>query len=193
MRAGNPWTLERIATLEKLWGEGVTACAIADRLRGVSRSAVLGKIFRLRSGAAAPAPAAPPIDAAERDVGEESADAVSPARRKRSPRRDDSPGCPGTPHLRRKTLFELTNESCRFPYGTPGSSRFGFCGAPGANLELGMPYCAAHAQRAYRTPAHDGKPRRPAAACELHPIASPARKRRYVWRASVRHPAARWR
>src|SRR5580692_4715092 len=41
------WTRERIALLKKLWADGETATAIAARLR-MSRSAVLGKVFRLR-------------------------------------------------------------------------------------------------------------------------------------------------
>jgi GcrA cell cycle regulator len=41
------WTRERIALLKKLWADGETATAIATRLR-MSKSAVLGKVFRLR-------------------------------------------------------------------------------------------------------------------------------------------------
>ena len=41
------WTRERIALLKKLWADGETAAAIAMRLR-MSKSAVLGKVFRLR-------------------------------------------------------------------------------------------------------------------------------------------------
>jgi hypothetical protein len=48
-----------------------------------------------------------------------------------------------------KTLFELTNDSCRWPHGQPGTQAFHFCGAPGADLEGGRPYCERHARRAY--------------------------------------------
>ena len=48
-----------------------------------------------------------------------------------------------------KTLFELTNESCRWPHGRPGTTAFHFCGVPGADLEGGRPYCERHARRAY--------------------------------------------
>jgi len=48
-----------------------------------------------------------------------------------------------------KTLFELTNDSCRWPHGQPGTKAFHFCGAPGADLEGGRPYCERHARRAY--------------------------------------------
>ena len=44
------WTKERIATLERLWAHGKSAGTIAKALGGISRSAVLGKIFRLRLG-----------------------------------------------------------------------------------------------------------------------------------------------
>jgi hypothetical protein len=57
MRAAKPWTEGRVETLRRLWGAGVTAQAIADRLGGISRSAVLGKLFRLRLGPAVSAPA----------------------------------------------------------------------------------------------------------------------------------------
>jgi GcrA cell cycle regulator len=42
------WTTDRTDLLRRLWGAGETAAAIGDRLGGMSRSAVLGKIFRLR-------------------------------------------------------------------------------------------------------------------------------------------------
>jgi len=41
------WTDERTAKLVKLWGEGYSGSEIAEILGGVSREAVLGKIFRL--------------------------------------------------------------------------------------------------------------------------------------------------
>ena len=42
------WTTERVALLKRLWMQGQTATAIAAELGGLSRAAVLGKIFRLR-------------------------------------------------------------------------------------------------------------------------------------------------
>ena len=53
---GDLWNDERIELLKRLWAEGATADLIAAQLGGISRSAVLGKIFRLRLGAAAAAP-----------------------------------------------------------------------------------------------------------------------------------------
>jgi GcrA cell cycle regulator len=42
------WTDARIAQLMRLWTEGVSASGIAEALGDVSRSAVLGKLHRLR-------------------------------------------------------------------------------------------------------------------------------------------------
>jgi GcrA cell cycle regulator len=45
------WTGGRVRLLKQLWAEGKTATDIAALLR-ISRAAVLGKMFRLRFGAA---------------------------------------------------------------------------------------------------------------------------------------------
>src|ERR1700759_4674987 len=49
------WDDERVATLKKLWLEGLSASQIAKQLGGVTRNAVIGKVHRLGlSGRAAP-------------------------------------------------------------------------------------------------------------------------------------------
>lgn len=132
------WTRERIALLKKLWADGETATAIAARLR-MSRSAVLGKVFRLRLR-----PAATATTAASRRA----AATVGRRRRGRLPTKPRVE--PAAPIMASgKTLFELTNGSCRWPHGQPGTKTFHFCGAPGADLESGRPYCERHARRAY--------------------------------------------
>jgi GcrA cell cycle regulator len=132
------WTRERIALLKKLWADGETAAAIAMRLR-MSKSAVLGKVFRLRLPSAAKATAA----AARRDAA-----TVGRRRRGRLPTKPQIK--PAAPVMASgKTLFELTNDSCRWPHGQPGTKTFHFCGAPGADLEGGRPYCERHMRRAY--------------------------------------------
>ena len=170
----DPWTSERIALLKSLWKTGATAQAIAERLgEGVSRSAVLGKISRLRRHAA---------KASIRALGRRTKQRAR-AQRSRAP----------IEHA--KTLLELTNETCRWPHGRPGSAKFFFCGAPGADLEGGMPYCPAHAQRAYATPASSIE--QP----EARPEESPPRQLKAkqassqrpdwpdAWRAVLRRPA----
>ena len=75
------WTDERVEMLKQFWTEGLSASQIAEKLGGVSRNAVIGKVHRLKLesrvksvGSAAPAPsqsqapAQPPAQAAERPV-----------------------------------------------------------------------------------------------------------------------------
>jgi GcrA cell cycle regulator len=133
------WTRQRIALLKRLWTDGETATAIAAQLR-MSKSGVLGKVFRLRLRPAAKATAA----------AARSGKAVLGQRRKGRPPAAPVPvPVPVPATASGKTLFELTNDSCRWPHGQPGTKTFHFCGAPGADLEGGRPYCERHARRAY--------------------------------------------
>jgi len=105
------WTAEQVALLRKLWAEGKTAVAIGARLGGLSRSAVLGKVFRLRLRGADAAGAAKTKQCAAADSqGKKNA---APARRRRGgrPKRARSPPAKRTQH---KTLLELTNNTCRW-------------------------------------------------------------------------------
>ena len=134
------WTQTRIAELKRLWRAGTTAAAIGKALGGITRSAVLGKVFRLRLAAAAhPHAAAKPDE--------------TPARR-----RAGKPVPQPEAKARRKTLFDLTNECCRWPYGELGDRRFFFCGAVGADVARGIPYCPRHMARAYIVPPSLVKP-----------------------------------
>jgi GcrA cell cycle regulator len=129
------WTDKKLSLLKNFWTEGKTAAAIAKRL-GMSRSAVLGKIFRLRL--------------VRPDQKPEPTRASSPLLRRKGPRF----GVEAQDHTIKcgKTLLELTNESCRWPIGDPAKGSFHFCGEPGADLEQGIPYCECHRQRAYNRP-----------------------------------------
>jgi GcrA cell cycle regulator len=141
------WTLERIALLKELWAEGETAAAIAARLGDLSRSAVLGKVYRLRLGASASIrPAAKNAKAREPSAGL--------ARRRKGGKRKPQPQVPSPMGRHGRTLLELNNETCRWPHGRPGTDKFFFCGAVGADLERGVPYCPRHMRRAY--PAVEG-------------------------------------
>ncbi len=101
------WTGEEIDLLKKLWSEGLTAAAIAVRIGGLSRSAVLGKMhrLRLRTDKAAAASAAKAKFAGERCA------ETAPTRRRRKRRKP--PAAPSAAR-RHKTLFELTNKTCRW-------------------------------------------------------------------------------
>lgn len=53
------------------------------------------------------------------------------------------------PRRQRRSLFELSDDTCRWPVGDPKSSRFFFCGAQRLRNK---PYCAEHCARAARRP-----------------------------------------
>jgi GcrA cell cycle regulator len=127
------WTPARVAELKLLWRAGKSAAAIGAAFGGITRSAVLGKVFRLRLSATD----------APGDRGE------PPARRRAG---KAPPVVQTKSRSRRKTLFELTNECCRWPYGELGGKRFFFCGAPGADAARGIAYCPRHMARAYIVP-----------------------------------------
>jgi GcrA cell cycle regulator len=136
MRA-NAWTDDGVALLQELWAEGATAAAIGARLGGLSRSAVLGKVFRLRrNGEGGPACQ---IEQAPRER------SAPGRRRSRQPRQRLV--APPPQAAQRLTLLELNNQSCRWPLGRAG--RFFFCGAAEADLQGGIPYCPRHMRRAY--------------------------------------------
>jgi GcrA cell cycle regulator len=141
---GGSWSDEEIDLLKKLWAAGETAQAIAAKLGDMSRSAVLGKIFRLRLG---------PANAGKKqDV--QTAVAVNTSEPIKHRRRSFRFKKLSTANSERqgKTLFELTNDCCRWPYRRPGTERYFFCGVAGADLEGGVPYCARHMKRAYLVP-----------------------------------------
>jgi len=140
---GATWSDDEVNLLKTLWANGETAHAIAAKLGGMSRSAVLGKIFRLRLPAAASK--TPAVQAAA------AGGAGEPLNRRRRSFRPAQP--PKAREERRaKTLFELTNTCCRWPYRRPGTEMYFFCAAAGADLAGGVPYCARHMKRAYLAP-----------------------------------------
>ena len=105
------WTPERVSLLRQLWTEGETAAAIAVRLGDISRSAVLGKIFRLRLAG----PGTGEIAQKERGAAAPAQNAgdIYVARRRRSPKRAHQQQPSLNAAKRGKTLLELTNNTCR--------------------------------------------------------------------------------
>ena len=131
------WTDERVEMLKKLWADGLSASQIAAELGGITRNAVIGKVHRLGLSGRAKSPS-------------------SAAPRPRKPRththmlRVSRPAMRGNTALahafdyeveaepelidnvipigQRRTLLELTEDTCRWPIGDPGSADFFFCG-----------------------------------------------------------------
>lgn len=150
------WTDKRVATLKKLWADGLSASQIASRLGGVTRSAVIGKVHRLELAGGAvetrnarPRPRKPRGDRfvkakTEVTVAETRISTPEPA-----PPPPPQPE-PEPAHGGRRTILTLTEHTCKWPIGDVGEKDFHFCGA--AKSAGTGPYCEHHAKRAY-TPA----------------------------------------
>ncbi len=159
------WTEERVELLKKLWSDGLSASQIAAELGGITRNAVIGKVHRLGlSGRAKSASAAPRARKAR-----------SPSHMLRMARASirgntalahayefEAEAAPGLieniiPIGQRRTILELTEQTCRWPIGDPGTSEFFFCGG---NTVSGLPYCAYHSRIAYQAAADRRRDRR---------------------------------
>ncbi len=162
---GVAWTTERVERLKWCWADGWAASAIAADLGGVTRNAVLGKVDRLD------------LPAREKDTRNR------PRSKKRNlvPKLQgkrlrivpngvghvihevtyiDEPLLSSVddqdiPPEQRRTLLELTNETCRWPCGDPGTQGFFFCGGQTAPS---LPYCKFHCRIAYQAPPKPTKP-----------------------------------
>lgn len=144
------WSDDRVATLKKLWLDGLSASQVAKQLGGVTRNAVIGKVHRLGLGGRA-VPSAPgravrrPMQAVRaRHPARSQAHPAKPARAASI----SAPvaNVPEEPGLI-PSLTGLHGHMCRWPIGDPKSEGFSFCGRPAG--EAG-PYCAGHSAIAYR-------------------------------------------
>jgi GcrA cell cycle regulator len=143
------WTDERVEQLRKLHAEGLSFSQIASEIGGISRNGCIGKAGRI--GLAKRGMSPPRAPRQPRPVG-------VPVKRMRIDHHDggrpkiveetytERPVLFEPPIEQRKSLMQLTNKTCRFPFGDPTEPDFYFCG--GHTEEL--PYCAAHARIAYK-------------------------------------------
>lgn len=152
------WTDERVELLKKLWSEGLSASQIAGRLGSVTRNAVIGKVHRLGLSGRATTTRMKPTRTRR----------VTPAAKRAKPtfKQQGNPAfrslyqaeaepyqAPAEefeiPLAERKSLQDLTENSCRWPIGDPQSPEFHFCNK---NKVPGLPYCEHHARRAFQPP-----------------------------------------
>jgi GcrA cell cycle regulator len=160
------WTDERVEMLKKLWADGLSASQIAAELGGITRNAVIGKVHRLGLSGRAKSPSSVAPRARKPRTHSHMMRVARPALRvntalahayeyevESEPELVDNV----IPIGQRRTLLELTESTCRWPIGDPGSTDFFFCG--GQSL-TNLPYCAYHSRVAYQ-PANARRDRRP--------------------------------
>jgi GcrA cell cycle regulator len=146
------WTDERVEQLKQMWIDGLSASQIAARLGGVTRNAVIGKVHRLGlSGRGAPTRVTRRRPASPRAARSQSA---SPAPRREATKKPVAVPAPEPEEVEfvsdpatQANLLELNEQTCKWPIGDPGDENFHFCGQRSAP---GLPYCAAHAKKAYQ-------------------------------------------
>lgn len=158
------WTPERVELLKQMWADGLSASVIAGRLgAGVSRNAVIGKVHRLGlSGRAMPPRTASPRP---RRPHQPSLAGSQPGRPRMLPTAgatalkaqvcqervvepDPEPiRLVDIPRGERVNLLMLSDKTCRWPIGEPGTDDFFFCGM---SPRESTPYCEYHARLAYQ-------------------------------------------
>ncbi|AGA64144.1 hypothetical protein B488_01510 [Liberibacter crescens BT-1] len=155
------WTEERVDKLKKFWSEGLSASQIAMQLGGVSRNAVIGKVHRLALLGRNKAPADHGIRSLD-DTQEQSADSLS-AHSEDSLQKTDSKTVKeevkeiesseislldkGMVTSCKLKLTELTESTCKWPFGDPLKDDFYFCGC---RVEASSVYCEYHTRIAYQ-------------------------------------------
>lgn len=162
------WTDERVELLKTLWAEGLSAAQIANKMGGVTRNAVIGKVHRLGlSGRATPAKP-------QRGCSTTTAERKETPNAQK-PRQEMKPVIPEPEFIAplvldtgdKTTVSTIKNNMCKWPIGDPAQDDFHFCGQ---STLSGKSYCAYHAHMAFqppqrREPRREPK-RRPAIAAE---------------------------
>ncbi len=159
----NTWPDERVEILKKLWMDGLSASQIAAQLGdGITRNAVIGKVHRLGlSGRGSPTRVAKPrarrprqpsapkkVQSAGNEGLRQKIAASALAKREPAP---EPIRLVDIPEGERIGILGLTDKTCRWPLGDPGTDDFCFCGH---SPQAGTPYCDYHANIAYQ-PAGD--------------------------------------
>jgi GcrA cell cycle regulator len=157
----NTWSDDRVEQLKKLWEAGLSASQIAAEIGNVTRNAVIGKVHRLGLSGRAKSPSSSSVPRPRK---------TRPAQHMMRISRPVARGNTALAHAfdmeletapvlhdnvvpmsQRKSLLELTEDTCHWPVGDPASADFFFCG--GKSL-ASLPYCAHHSRIAYQ-PATD--------------------------------------
>jgi len=141
-----PWTTETIELLKSRLEAGCSCREIAREI-GVTRNAVIGKISRLKLSRPQP------FSRKRSSQKDGSNFRRSRVLRRlqilislRDKRQSPAEEAPIYSELR-CSLFELSQEKCRWPIANPGTVALWFCGNRPVH---GLPYCPSHALIAYR-------------------------------------------
>jgi GcrA cell cycle regulator len=157
------WTEERVALLTKLWADGLSASQIAAELGGITRNAVIGKVHRLGLSGRAKSPSSSSPRPRKARSSSHMLRVSRPLMRGNTALAYDyaaepEPELIEIPLEQRKTLLQLSDATCRWPVGDPGSTDFFFCGG---DSNEGSPYCTYHSRVAYQPASDRRRDKRP--------------------------------
>lgn len=152
------WTPERIEIIKKLWAEGLSNGLIADRLGGITRNSVIGKVHRLGLDGRATIKRKEmgrPFGSRNRSIRiSETPVEVARNRRPMVFKKQTAPVFPAVPlppqsagDIGRVKFSDLEAGHCKWIVGETHPIAM-CCGLPRV---IGKPYCTAHVERA--TPA----------------------------------------
>ena len=134
------WNAEQMTRLEHLYRDGFSFREIAADI-GVTRNAVIGKVHRMQLPTRDVILKAKPV-------------VVRPPKPRRVRHRTffkvNKPEPEPDPAVDYKCIITaLTDTTCRYPLWKTETPPFAvkfYCGAPGAELSIGQPYCRKHAR-----------------------------------------------
>jgi len=161
------WTDERVENLKKLWSDGLSASQIAAELGGITRNAVIGKVHRLGLSGRAKSPTSAAPRPRKARANSQMLRVSRPSVRGNTALAhayeiDQEPEAEHVNNIiplgQRRSILDLTEETCRWPIGDPGSAEFFFCG--GQTL-TSLPYCGYHSRVAYQPAGDRRRDRRP--------------------------------
>jgi GcrA cell cycle regulator len=145
------WSDERIEMLKELWSAGLSASQIAERIGGISRNAVMGKVYRLNLETREKVTLTGGIRKVAKSQSARSRkapfDPKAVAELQKVMDRAPPPIVKSVvmPKSLEMKLLDLGNNDCRWPSGEKADTTF--CGH---NVERDKVYCTYHCRLAYR-------------------------------------------
>lgn len=152
------WTDENVERLKVLLAERLSASQVGIKL-GVSRYAVFGKARRLGIPLGNPPCLKKPSKPKPIRNGGAIISGLRSRAQERSPRKrrivatppelpaNEATHLPQELEAKPVSLFDLREESCRWPISDADDNTIGFCGAP--KRDETVPYCSIHCRRAF--------------------------------------------
>lgn len=132
------WTIDMIERLKELVDIGLSANGAAIEM-GVTRNAIIGKCHRIGIELSGPKPIKKELPALKFGTSRPEKKIIAPS--------VVAEPEPLLPHHGPITLMELTNTTCRWPFGSRGNVMY--CGKSGADVSMNEPYCSGHRAMAY--------------------------------------------